>query len=160
MAEALPAHREHLSQYAPRVMTIMINTNRIKDLIGPGGKHIRAIIEETGVSIDVTNDGKVNVFATTQEAMDRALFLINGHTAEAEVGKIYMGRVVKIMDFGAFVEILPGIEGLCHISDLSDRRVRAVEDVLHEGDEVLVKCTGVDPKNGKPRLSRREAMKR
>jgi len=160
MAEAIDAPREELSNFAPRITTIHINKEKIGALIGPGGKNIRGIIDETGASIDVDDDGKVNVGATDGESLQRALELIEGFTAEAELGKNYMGRVVKITDFGAFIEILPGLEGLCHISELADRRVRRVEDVLTEGDEVLVKVINIDGKSGKVKLSRREAMKR
>jgi polyribonucleotide nucleotidyltransferase len=160
MSKAIDAPREEMSPYAPRITTLQINPEKIGALIGPGGKHIRGIIDETGASIDVNDDGKVNVAAVEASAMELAIKLIEGYTAEAEVGKSYMGKVVKIADFGAFIEILPGMDGLCHISELSDRRVAQVTDVLTEGDEVLVKVIAVDSKSGKIKLSRREAMKR
>lgn len=160
MAKVISESREEVSVFAPRITSIKINKEKIGALIGPGGKNIRGIIEETGASIDVDDDGKVNVGATDGESLQRALELIEGFTAEAELGKNYMGRVIKITDFGAFIEILPGLEGLCHISELADRRVRRVEDVLTEGDEVLVKVINIDGKSGKVKLSRREAMKR
>jgi polyribonucleotide nucleotidyltransferase len=160
MAKALTEPRKELSQYAPRIFTVQINPEKIGALIGPGGKNIRSIIDQTGVAIDVNDDGKVNVAAVDGEAAAKAIALIQGCTAEAEVGRNYMGKVVKIVDFGAFIQILPGIEGLCHISELADRRVERVDDVLSEGDEVMVKVIAVDAKSGKVKLSRREAMRR
>jgi polyribonucleotide nucleotidyltransferase len=159
MAKAITEPRGELSPYAPVYTKLHINPSRIKDLIGPGGKNIRAITEATGVSIEVSNDGTVLVASSDGESARRAIQMIEGHTAEAEVGKTYVGKVVKIADFGAFIEILPGVEGLCHISELSDRRVERVEDVLQEGDEVYVKCIGIDPR-GKVKVSRRDALKR
>jgi polyribonucleotide nucleotidyltransferase len=158
MAEALPKPRTDLSSYAPRIVTIHIKPDRIRDLIGPGGKVIRAIVEETGVKIDVEDDGTVFVASADGEAMKKALDKIRGITAEAEVGKIYRGTVRKIVDFGAFVEIFPGTDGLVHISQLADERVRKVSDVIKEGDVIPVKVLEVD-KSGKIRLSRKEAMK-
>jgi len=160
MAKAIETPRADLSPFAPRIFTVQINPDKIGALIGPGGKNIRSIIEQTGVAIDVNDDGKVNVAAVDGEAAQRAIALIQGCTAEAELGRTYMGKVVKIVDFGAFIQVLPGIEGLCHISELADRRVESVEDVLSEGDEVMVKVIAIDPKSGKVKLSRREAMRR
>lgn len=159
MEETIKEPKTELSPFAPVFTKLHINPSRIKDLIGPGGKNIRAIIEATGVSIDVENDGTVLVAAADNEAARRAIAMIDNHTAEAEVGKTYVGKVVKITDFGAFVEILPGVEGLCHISELADRRVNRVEDVLSEGDEVYVKCIAID-RSGKVKVSRKDALKR
>jgi polyribonucleotide nucleotidyltransferase len=150
--------RGELSTYAPRIITIRIKPDRIRDLIGPGGKVIRGIVEETGVKIDVEDDGTVYVASADGEAMQKALDRIRSITAEAEVGKIYRGTVRKVVDFGAFVEILPGTDGLVHISQLSEERVRKVSDVVKEGDVVSVKVLEVD-KSGKIRLSRKEAMR-
>jgi polyribonucleotide nucleotidyltransferase len=158
MAEALPAPRADLSQHAPRIVTLHIKPDRIRDLIGPGGKVIRGIVEETGAKIDVEDDGTVFVASADGDAMQRALERIRGITAEAEVGKIYRGKVRKIVDFGAFVEIFPGTDGLVHISQLAEERVRSVADVLKEGDVIPVKVLEVD-KSGKIRLSRKEALK-
>jgi polyribonucleotide nucleotidyltransferase len=158
MAEALARPRSDLSAHAPRIVTIRIKPDRIRDLIGPGGKVIRAIVEETGVKIDVEDDGTVYVASADGQSMQRAIDKIRGITAEAEVGKIYRGTVRKIVDFGAFVEIFPGTDGLVHISQLANERVRKVSDVLKEGDVISVKVLEVD-KSGKIRLSRKEALK-
>jgi polyribonucleotide nucleotidyltransferase len=158
MAEALSAPRSELSTYAPRIITIHIKPDRIRDLIGPGGKVIRAIVEETGVKIDVEDDGTVYVASADGESMQKAIDRIRGITAEAEVGRVYRGTVRKIVDFGAFVEIFPGTDGLVHISQLAHERVRKVSDVLKEGDVIDVKVLEVD-KSGKIRLSRKEALK-
>src|SRR5581483_4067025 len=158
MAEALSKPRTELSTYAPRIVTIHIKPDRIRDLIGPGGKVIRAIVEETGVKIDVEDDGTVFVASSDGAAMQKALDKIRGITAEAEVGKIYRGTVRKIVDFGAFVEIFPGTDGLVHISQLAEERVRKVSDVIKEGEVIPVKVLEVD-KSGKIRLSRKEALK-
>ncbi len=158
MAESITAPRPELSMYAPRITTLQIRQERIKDLIGPGGKNIRNIVDTTGVQIEVKDDGTVYVAATDGEAAKKAINMIHGLTASAEVGKTYLGKVVKIADFGAFVEILPGVQGLCHISELADHKVRCVEDILREGDEVYVKVTDVD-NHGKVRVSRREALR-
>ncbi len=127
-------------------------------VIGPGGKVIRGIIEKTGVKIDIEDDGTIAIASTDAEASDMAMEMISKLVEEAEIGKIYKGRVVKIMDFGAFVEILPNIDGLVHISQLADYRVKRVEDEVKEGEEMLVKVLEID-KQGKIRLSRKEAMK-
>jgi polyribonucleotide nucleotidyltransferase len=159
MAKALHTPRQELSNYAPRIVTLKIRVDKIRDVIGPGGKVIRSIVEETGAKIDVEDDGTIFVASVDGEAMKKAIDRIQSITAEAEVGKIYKGKVRKIMDFGAFVEILPGTDGLVHISQLASHRVARVEDVVKEGDEIYVKVLEVDPKSGKIRLSLREAQK-
>src|SRR6185295_4241655 len=158
MSQTLSQPRSELSAHAPRIITIHIKQDRIRDLIGPGGKVIRAIIEETGVKIDVEDDGTVYVASADGVAMQKALDKIRAITAEAEVGKIYRGTVRKVVDFGAFVVIFPGTDGLVHISQLADERVRKVSDVVKEGDVISVKVLEVD-KSGKIRLSRKDALK-
>jgi polyribonucleotide nucleotidyltransferase len=158
MAKALREPRREISPHAPRIHTMRIPVDRIRDLIGPGGKVIRSIVDETGCKIDVEDDGTVVVASSDGEAMKLAIERIQAVTAEAEVGRIYKGRVRKIMDFGAFVEILPGTDGLVHISQLAPHRVNKVTDVLKEGDEVWVKVLEID-KSGRIRLSRREALR-
>ena len=157
MQQALASPRSDVSSYAPRIVTLKIRQDRIRDVIGPGGKVIRGIIEETGVKIDVEDDGTIYIASADGSAMQKAVDWVHRLTAEAEVGKIYKGVVKKIMDFGAFVEILPGTDGLVHISQLAPERVARVRDVLNEGDEVMVKVLEVD-KTGKIRLSRKEAL--
>lgn len=157
MAEALTAPRTDLSPYAPRITTIWVKTDKIRDVIGAGGKNVRGITEATGVSIDIEDTGKINIASTNKEACDKAIKMIRDLTAEAEEGKLYMGTVRKVMDFGAFVEIFPGTDGLVHISELDTERVKNVTDILREGDKVLVKCIGID-KQGKIKLSRKEAL--
>jgi polyribonucleotide nucleotidyltransferase len=158
MTVAMPAPRPDLSPFAPRITTLQISVDKIRDLIGPGGKTIRAIIEKTGVKIDVEDDGKVFVASTNGEAARDAIQMIKELTAEAEIGKFYMGRVVRIEPFGAFVQIMPGTDGLIHISQLDNTRVREVEDVVNMGDEVLVKVIDIDRDSGKIRLSRKAAL--
>jgi len=157
MKEAISSPRSELSVHAPRIITIYVRQEKIKDVIGPGGKNIKGIIEKTGVKIDIDDSGKVNIASADDEAAQKAIAIIKELTQEAEVGKIYLGKVRKIMDFGAFVEIFPGTDGLVHISQLAEERVKDVKDVLKEGDEVLVKVLEVD-KQGKIRLSRKEAL--
>jgi polyribonucleotide nucleotidyltransferase len=157
MTDTIGTPRADVSMHAPRIVTLKIRTDKIRDVIGPGGKVIRGIIEETGVKIDVEDDGTVLIASTDGTAMKRAVEIVEGITAEAVVGKIYKGTVRKIVDFGAFVEILPGTDGLLHISQIGPGRVQRVTDVLKEGDEVSVKVLEVD-KSGKIRLSRKEAM--
>ncbi len=159
MGSTLAKPRTELSTYAPRIVTIHIKQDRIRDLIGPGGKVIRGIVEETGVKIDVEDDGTVYVASADGESMQKAIDKIRAITAEAEVGKVYRGTVRKIVDFGAFVEIFPGTDGLVHISQLAHERVRKVSDVVNEGDVIDVKVLEVD-KSGKIRLSRKETLKR
>jgi polyribonucleotide nucleotidyltransferase len=158
MSEILSAPREQLATHAPRIFTMKIKPDKIRDVIGIGGKVIRGIIEQTGVKIDIDDTGNVNIASVDEESAKKAIDIINGIVAEAELGKLYMGKIKRIMDFGAFVEILPGTEGLLHISQISDRRIGKVSDVLKEGDETLVKVIEID-KMGRIRLSRKEALK-
>ena len=159
MEEAMPSHRTQLREHAPRIESVQIDPEKIGALIGPGGKNIRRITEVTGASIDIDEDnsGKVRIYATDTESMERALNEIDLVTGEIEVGKIYRGIVRGVKDFGAFVECLPGKEGLCHISELADFRVNKTEDICKLGDEIIVKCIGIDDK-GRVKLSRRAAM--
>ena len=157
MAKTLPAARTELSKYAPRIEVIRINPEKIGALIGPGGKNIKRLVEESGCEINIEDDGTVNIFSVSPEGMKIARDAINGMTAEAEIGKIYKGKVVTIKEFGAFVEFLPGKDGLVHISELANFRVKRTEDIVKEGDEISVKCLGVDEK-GRVKLSRRAAM--
>ena len=158
-ADELPGFkaRPEIASNAPRVTIIWIKPDRIRDIIGPGGRVIRAIQEATGAKLDVDDSGRLTIFSPDDEARQRCQGMIEEITQEAEVGKLYMGKVKKVTDFGAFVEIFPGTEGLLHISELADRRVGKVEDICVEGDEVMVKCLDVDP-SGKIRLSRRAAL--
>lgn len=156
---SLSVPRSELSEFAPRIETIKINPGKIKDLIGPGGKMINKIIDETGVKIDVEDDGNVRISAVDAAAREKAIAMIREISQEAELGKLYTGKVKKIAAFGAFVEILPGVDGLIHISHLDEKRVARVEDVLHEGDEVMVKVIDITS-DGKVRLSRKEALKK
>ena len=158
MAKALEGPREQMSPYAPRIITMKIPTDKIRDVIGPGGKVIRDIIDKTGVQIDIDDSGKVTIASADEAASDKAQKYINDLVQEVEVGKIYLGKVKKIMDFGAFVEILPGTDGLVHISQICDRRIKKVNDEISEGDEIVVKVIDVD-RNGKVKLSRKEAMR-
>jgi polyribonucleotide nucleotidyltransferase len=155
--ETLAAPRSDISQYAPRITTVKVKEDQVRNVIGSGGKNIRQIISETGVTIDVEDDGTVTIASADAEAAARAVNMVRWLTEEAEVGKIYRGTVKKIVDFGAFVEILPGTEGLLHISQIAKERIAKVTDVLHEGDEVVVKVLEID-KSGKIRLSRKEAL--
>ena len=157
MAEAIAEPRKEMSPYAPRITTIYVKTDKIRDVIGSGGKNIRGITEATGVTIDIEDSGKINIASHDMAACELAIKMIRDLTAEAEEGKLYMGTVRKVMDFGAFVEIFPGTDGLVHISELDTERVKNVSDVLREGDKVLVKCIGID-KQGKIKLSRKEAL--
>lgn len=157
MNKSISTPRTELSQYAPRITTIKIKAEKIKDIIGPGGKMIRSITETYGVKVDVTDDGTVTIYSSDPLKSEEALSFIKGLTEDAEVGRIYTGTVRKILDFGAFVEILPGTSGLLHISQIAEERIASVSDVLQEGDEVMVKVLEVDGQ-GKIRLSRREAL--
>jgi polyribonucleotide nucleotidyltransferase len=158
MAEALAAPREELNKYAPRIITIMVKPDQIREIIGPGGKTIRGITAQTGVAIDVEDDGTVHIASSDSAMAKKAIDIIKGLTTEPEVGEFYMGVVRRIAEFGAFVEILPGTDGLVHISELDEKRVRATTDICKEGDEMLVKVIGIDRASGKIRLSRREAL--
>jgi polyribonucleotide nucleotidyltransferase len=151
------SHRTELHEYAPRLEVIWVKPDRIRDIIGPGGKVIRAIQETTGAKIDVEDSGRVSVFGPDVEAVNRAQAMVEELTQEAEIGRLYLSKVKRITDFGAFAEIFPGTDGLIHISHLADGRVERVTDVLEEGDEVLVKCIDIDP-SGRIRLSRKEAL--
>jgi polyribonucleotide nucleotidyltransferase len=157
MAKAIAKPRTALSEYAPRIVTIKINPDKIRDVIGPGGKMIRSITESCDVKMEVSDDGSINIASADGKKIQAAIDIINSLTKEAVVGEIYKGIVKRIADFGAFVEILPGTDGLLHVSQISDERVRHVTDVLSEGDEVYVKVIEVD-RQGKIRLSRKEAM--
>jgi polyribonucleotide nucleotidyltransferase len=157
MDATISKSRENISAYAPRLFMLTIPTDKIRDLIGPGGKKIRSIIEATGVKIDVADDGKVNVFATSGAAGDAALQMIRDVTASAEIGKTYLGKVVRIAEFGAFVEIFPGTDGLLHISEIAEQRIRAVRDELKEGDQLLVKVLAIE--GNKIRLSRKAVLR-
>jgi polyribonucleotide nucleotidyltransferase len=157
MGSTLASHRTSVSGHAPRITTLKVKPDKIREIIGPGGKVIRGIIEATGVKMDVEDDGTVTIASSDEAASRKAIEMVQKIAAEAEVGKIYKGTVRKIVDFGAFVEILPGTDGLVHISQLAPERVRKVSDVLKEGDEVMVKVLEVD-KQGKIRLSRKEAL--
>ena len=157
MGATIAEPRKELSGHAPRIITLKVRPEKIREIIGPGGKVIRGIVEETGVKMDVEDDGTVMIASNDATASRRAVEMVQRITAEAEIGKIYRGTVRKIMDFGAFVEILPGTDGLVHISQLAPERVRQVSDVLKEGDEVMVKVLEID-KQGKIRLSRKEAL--
>jgi polyribonucleotide nucleotidyltransferase len=157
MAEAVKEPKKELSKYAPRIVTIQIDTEKIRNLIGPGGKTIRKITEETGVQIETNDDGRVLIISPDAEANEKAVFMVKQVTEDAEVGKTYVGKVKRIMKFGAFVEILPGIEGMVHISQLDDTRVNRVEDVVNIGDEVKVKVIEIDGQ-GRVNLSRKAAF--
>jgi len=157
MAKTLSAPRKELSKYAPRIVTLKINPEKIGAVIGPGGKNIKRIVEESGCEINIEDDGTVNIYSVAEEGMKIAREAIEGMTAEAEIGRIYRGKVVTIKEFGAFIEFLPGKDGLCHISELANFRVKQTEDIVKLGDEIWVKCLGVDEK-GRVKLSRRAAM--
>jgi polyribonucleotide nucleotidyltransferase len=157
MNATLPAARTNVSGHAPRIITLKVKPDKIREIIGPGGKVIRGIIEATGVKMDVEDDGTVTIASVDEAASQKAVEMVQRIAAEAEVGKIYKGTVRKIVEFGAFVEILPGTDGLIHISQLAPERVRKVTDVLKEGDEVMVKVLEID-RQGKIRLSRKEAL--
>jgi polyribonucleotide nucleotidyltransferase len=157
MEKALPEPRQDLSQYAPRIVQIKINPDKIRDVIGPGGKMIRSIVEETGAKIDVEDDGTVSIATADGAAAKAAVDRIRGLTAEADIGQTYLGTVSRIVDFGAFVEIFPGTDGLLHISEIADRRVKDVRDELKEGQQIMVKCIGKE--GNKIKLSRKAVLK-
>ncbi|GIM47850.1 polyribonucleotide nucleotidyltransferase [Collibacillus ludicampi] len=158
MLEAIDKPRQELSKYAPRILTMKIHPDKIREVIGPGGRVINKIIEETGVKIDIEQDGRIFIATTDQAAGERAREIIEGIVREVEVGAIYNGKVVRIEKYGAFVEVLPGKEGLVHISQLAEERVEKTEDVVKVGDELLVKVTEIDPQ-GRINLSRKEALR-
>lgn len=157
MAKTISAPRPDLSKYAPRIQTIKINPEKIGALIGPGGKNIKKIVEESGCEINIEDDGTVHIYSVSPEGMEIARQAIQGSTGEIEINKIYRGRVVSIKEFGCFVEVMPGKEGLVHISELANFRVKQVDDIVKMGDEIWVKCIGIDEK-GRVKLSRRAAM--
>ncbi len=157
MLEALPKARPTLSSYAPRIYTLHINPRKIGELIGPGGKVIRGITEQTGVKIDVEDDGRVNVAASDEQAASKALKMIKDLMAEAELGKTYLGKVVRLAEFGAFVEIFPGTDGLLHISEVAEHRIQDIRKELKEGDQILVKVIGIE--GNKIRLSRKAVLR-
>jgi polyribonucleotide nucleotidyltransferase len=157
MQEALPGHRQSISTYAPRIVSIRIPVDKIRDVIGPGGKMIRSIIERTGVKIDVEDDGLVNVASADEAAAAKAIGMIQELTATPELNKTYLGKVQRITDFGAFIEIMPGTDGLLHVSEIANHRVKDVRDELKEGQQVLVKVINIDP-TGKIRLSRKALL--
>ncbi|MBI5408206.1 MAG: polyribonucleotide nucleotidyltransferase [Nitrospirae bacterium] len=158
MKEILASPRESLATHAPRIFTMQINPEKIREVIGTGGKVIRGIVEQTGVKIDIEDTGIVSIASIDETSARKAIDIIKGIVAEAEVGKLYMGKVKRIVDFGAFVEIFPGTEGLLHISQIADKRIAKVTDVLKEGEEVLVKVIEID-KMGRIRLSRKDAVR-
>lgn len=158
MMECISEPRKELSQYAPKITTISVDPEKISKVIGPGGKMIKKIVEETGAKIDIDDSGKVFIAAVNSESAAKAIDMIHGIVADAEVGKVYTGKVTRLMNFGAFVEILPGKEGLVHISQLSNRTCRqGIEDVVSVGDEIVVKVTEIDQK-GRINLSRKAVL--
>ena len=157
MYEAQPKANTNISQYAPRIYTLHIPTDKIRDVIGPGGKVIRGIIEQTGVKIDVEDDGTIHVASADEASAKKAIQIITDLTASAEVGKTYLGKVVRLVDFGAFVEIFPGTDGLLHISEIAENRIKEVRDELKEGDQILVKVLALE--GNKIKLSRRAVLK-
>ncbi|MGI8918435.1 MAG: polyribonucleotide nucleotidyltransferase [Pyrinomonadaceae bacterium] len=157
MEQAIAAPRPDISSYAPRIIQIKINPDKIRDVIGPGGKIIRSLVEETGAKIDVSDDGTISIATASGAAAEAAVARIRGLTAEAEIGQSYLGTVSRIVDFGAFVEIFPGTDGLLHISEIADRRVKDVRDELKEGQQILVKCIGKE--GNKIKLSRKAVLR-
>jgi polyribonucleotide nucleotidyltransferase len=159
MLSTCPSYKQEMSVYAPRIETMQIPPSKIGIVIGPGGKQIRAIVEETGVQIDINDDGIVSIASSNPDGMARAKEIIHGLTAEAEIDRIYHGKIVSIKDFGFFVEILPGKEGLCHISEISHARVNNIHDTpFREGDRIHVKVLDVEPRSGKIRLSHKATL--
>jgi len=157
MTAVIAKPRSEMSQYAPRIYTLQIPTDKIRDLIGPGGKMIRSIVDETGVKIDVEDDGSVKIFASDGESAKLAIQRVTDICAVAEVGKTYLGKVVRLAEFGAFVEIFPGTDGLLHISEISENRIKAVRDELKEGDQILVKVLALE--GNKIKLSRKAVLR-
>lgn len=159
MLKVIDKPRANLSKYAPKIETIKINPEKIRDVIGTGGKVINKIIEETGVKIDIEEDGTVFVAGVDAQKLDQAIKTIQDITAEVELNQVYMGKVIKILPFGAVIEVLPGKEGLLHISKISNQRVNKVEDVLSVGDDILVKVTDINKEDGKISLTAKDLMK-
>jgi polyribonucleotide nucleotidyltransferase len=157
MLEALAAPRPDISPYAPRILTIRVPVDKIRDVIGPGGKMIRSIVERTGCKIDIEDDGRVSIASVDESAARKAIAIIEELTATPELNKTYLGKVVRVVEFGAFVEILPGTDGLLHVSEMAHHRVNNVHDEVKEGDQVLVKVVSIDP-SGKIRLSRKALL--
>lgn len=157
MSQTIDKPRAEISKYAPRIFTIRINPEKIREVIGPGGKMIRSIIDETGAKIDIADDGTVSIATSDKEAARKAVERIRAATAEAEIGEVYLGRVARIVDFGAFVELFPGVAGLLHISEVSDKRIRNIRDELKEGQMILVKC--IAKEGSKLKLSRKAVLK-
>jgi polyribonucleotide nucleotidyltransferase len=157
MEEVLAAPRPALSPYAPRIYTLTIPTDKIRELIGPGGKVIRGIVDQTGCKIDVEDDGTVHIFSADEASAAKAQQMVSDIAAVAEVGKTYLGKVVRLVEFGAFVEIFPGTDGLLHISEISESRIKNVRDELREGDQILVKVLALD--GNKIKLSRRAVLR-
>jgi polyribonucleotide nucleotidyltransferase len=157
MVAVMPESRKEMSQYAPRIYTLTIPTDKIRELIGPGGKMIRSIVDETGVKIDVDDDGTVNIYASDGVSAQKAIQRVSDIAAVAEVGKTYLGKVVRLVEFGAFVEIFPGTDGLLHISEISENRIKQVRDELKEGDQILVKVLALE--GNKIKLSRKAVLR-
>jgi polyribonucleotide nucleotidyltransferase len=157
MLEVLPQPRAEINRWAPRIITVKVKPDQIRIVIGPGGKTIKGIIDQTGCSVDVNDDGTVAVAGSDPDAVRRAIEIIQGLTAEPEVGKIYKGPIKRLVDFGAFVEILPNSEALLHVSEIAHERIESPFDVFKEGDEIEVKVISVD-REGRVRLSRRELL--
>jgi len=157
MERTLAQPRASISSFAPRIFTIRINKDKIREVIGPGGKMIRSIIERTGCKIDVEDDGRIHIASVDETSAQKAIDIIKEITAEAEVGKTYLGKVTRIAVFGAFVEIIPGLEGLLHVSELAEHRVKEVKDEVREGEEILVKVIEVD--GDRVRLSRKAVLR-
>jgi len=158
MKETISEPRKDLSRHAPRIVTVQVKQEKIRDIIGPGGKTIRSIVEQTGVKIDVDDSGTVKLASSNFEGIEKAITIIKKLTQEVEVGGLYTGEVKRILGFGAVVELFPGTDGLVHISQLADYHVKEVTDILKEGDEVMVKVIDIDPQ-GRIRLSRKAALR-
>ena len=157
MDAVLDGPRQERSQYAPRIETVMIPTDKIRDLIGKGGATIRGIVEQTGAKIDVDDTGKVSVASSDAEGLKKALAIISNITAVPEIGKVYLGKVVRLAEFGAFVELFPGTDGLLHISEIAEHRVKEVKDELREGDQVMVKVLAIE--GNRIKLSRKALIR-
>jgi polyribonucleotide nucleotidyltransferase len=157
MSETIEKPRADLSPYAPRILTLKINPEKIGALIGPGGKNIKRIVDESGCEVNIEDDGTVMIYSVSAEGMKIAREAVEAMVGEIEVGKLYRGKVVTIKEFGVFVEVFPGKDGLVHISELANFRVKQPEDIVKMGDEIWVKCIGIDEK-GRVKLSRKAAM--